>query len=112
MSSEYDLDVTFEEVEPDLSHLSDAELGIVLDRSAFYPGGGGQPPDHGVLLWGGVQTRIVDMRRGDDLIGMVFVNDGNAPKAFEKRQRALHGREEFPYIKMGDELCDDLCIGI
>lgn len=45
----------------------DPEQGIVLDRSAFYPGGGGQPPDHGVLLWGGVQTRIVDVRRGDDL---------------------------------------------
>ena len=45
---------------------SDAEQGIVLDRSAFYPGGGGQPPDHGVLLWGGVQTRIVDVRKGDD----------------------------------------------
>lgn len=45
----------------------DPEQGIVLDRSAFYPGGGGQPPDHGVLLWGGVQTRIVDARRGDDL---------------------------------------------
>lgn len=41
--------------------------GIVLDRSAFYPGGGGQPPDAGVLLWGGVQTRIVGTRRGDDL---------------------------------------------
>jgi misacylated tRNA(Ala) deacylase len=41
--------------------------GIVLDRSAFYPGGGGQPPDHGVLLWGGVQTRIVDARKGDDV---------------------------------------------
>jgi misacylated tRNA(Ala) deacylase len=46
---------------------SDPELGIVLDRSAFYPGGGGQPPDHGVLLWQGVQTRIVDTRKGDDL---------------------------------------------
>lgn len=45
---------------------SDPELGIVLDRSAFYPGGGGQPPDHGVLLWGGVQTRIVDARKGDE----------------------------------------------
>src|SRR6266699_3027149 len=45
---------------------ADAE-GIVLDRSAFYPGGGGQPPDHGVLLWGGVQTRIGDARKGDDL---------------------------------------------
>jgi misacylated tRNA(Ala) deacylase len=39
--------------------------GIVLDRSAFYPGGGGQPPDHGVLLWDGVQTRVVDARRAD-----------------------------------------------
>jgi misacylated tRNA(Ala) deacylase len=38
--------------------------GIVLDRSAFYPGGGGQPPDHGVLLWGGVQTRIEGVRKG------------------------------------------------
>ncbi|MDQ1642457.1 MAG: misacylated tRNA(Ala) deacylase [Actinomycetota bacterium] len=44
-----------------------SEDGIVLDRSAFYPGGGGQPPDEGVLLWGGVQTRIVGARKGDDL---------------------------------------------
>ena len=46
---------------------ADPEAGIVLDRSAFYPGGGGQPPDHGVLLWQGVQTRIVGTRKGDDL---------------------------------------------
>jgi misacylated tRNA(Ala) deacylase len=46
---------------------SDPEQGVVLDRSAFYPGGGGQPPDHGVLLWGGVQTRIAGVRKGDDL---------------------------------------------
>jgi misacylated tRNA(Ala) deacylase len=46
---------------------ADPELGIVLDRSAFYPGGGGQPPDEGVLLWDGVRTRIVGTRKGDDL---------------------------------------------
>jgi misacylated tRNA(Ala) deacylase len=45
----------------------DPDRGIVLDRSAFYPGGGGQPPDHGVLLWDGVQTRIVGTVKGDDL---------------------------------------------
>src|SRR3954454_6118421 len=45
----------------------DPERGIVLDRSAFYPGGGGQPPDHGVLIWQGVQTRIVGTVKGDDL---------------------------------------------
>jgi misacylated tRNA(Ala) deacylase len=42
--------------------------GIVLDRSAFYPGGGGQPADQGVLLWQGVETRIEGVRKGDDLI--------------------------------------------
>src|ERR1700691_3211113 len=47
--------------------LDSTEDGIVLDRSAFYPGGGGQPPDEGVLLWGGVQTRIAGVREGDDL---------------------------------------------
>src|SRR5690349_3912024 len=46
---------------------ADPETGIVLDRSAFYPGGGGQPPDHGVLLWQGVETRIEGTRKGDDL---------------------------------------------
>ena len=28
------------------------DKGIVLDRTAFYPGGGGQPPDTGVLRFG------------------------------------------------------------
>src|SRR5215831_10169030 len=51
----------------DATVLASGEEGIVLDRSAFYPGGGGQPPDQGVLLWGGVQTRIVGARKGDDL---------------------------------------------
>src|SRR5690349_23623160 len=54
---------------------ADPDSGIVLDRSAFYPGGGGQPPDHGVLLWGGVQTRIVGARTGDDLA--LLPADGN-----------------------------------
>ena len=59
-------DPTLREWECTVVH-SDPAGGIVLDRSAFYPGGGGQPPDHGVLLWQGVETRIVGTRKGDDL---------------------------------------------
>jgi misacylated tRNA(Ala) deacylase len=58
---------------------SDPESGIVLDRSAFYPGGGGQPPDHGVLLWGGVETRIEGTRKGDDLYLMPADGDPLPP---------------------------------
>jgi misacylated tRNA(Ala) deacylase len=57
---------------------SDAE-GLVLNRSAFYPGGGGQPPDEGVLLWGGVRTRIVGVRKEDDLVLIPHDEDALPP---------------------------------
>jgi misacylated tRNA(Ala) deacylase len=68
---------------------SDPETGIVLDRSAFYPGGGGQPPDHGVLLWTGIQTRIVGTRKGDDLHLLPAEDDPLPPPG-----TAVHGAVE------------------
>ena len=62
----------------DATVLAAGPEGIVLDRSAFYPGGGGQPPDHGVLLWGGVQTRIDGARKSDDLY-LVPADDDPVP---------------------------------
>jgi misacylated tRNA(Ala) deacylase len=35
-----------------------AEGGILLDRTVFYPTGGGQPGDSGLLEWGGRQLAI------------------------------------------------------
>jgi misacylated tRNA(Ala) deacylase len=66
--------------------------GIVLDRSAFYPGGGGQPPDHGVLLWGGVQTRIVGARKGDDLYLIPAEDDPLPPVGSAVRGAVEDGR--------------------
>ena len=40
----------------------------VLDRTACYPGGGGQPADRGLLLWDGGRAQVVGARRdGEDL---------------------------------------------
>lgn len=36
---------------------------VILDRTAFYPGGGGQPPDKGKLGIGPVGASVVDARR-------------------------------------------------
>jgi misacylated tRNA(Ala) deacylase len=63
--------------------------GIVLDRSAFYPGGGGQPPDSGVLLWGGVQTRIVGARHSVDDVYLIAAEDDPVPPAGTTVQGAL-----------------------
>jgi misacylated tRNA(Ala) deacylase len=36
---------------------------VILNRTAFYPGGGGQPPDKGALGVGPVQASVIDVRR-------------------------------------------------
>ena len=41
---------------------------VALDRTAFYPGGGGQPADVGMLTWDGGSAQVVKVkRRGADL---------------------------------------------
>lgn len=42
------------------------EGGIVLDRSIFYPQGGGQPGDSGILRWDGHEIEIATAIKGPD----------------------------------------------
>ncbi len=39
--------------------------GVVLDRTVFYPLGGGQPGDTGQLAWAGSTVTVTDTRYGD-----------------------------------------------
>lgn len=41
-----------------------AEGGLILDRSIFYPTGGGQPGDSGVLRWGADEIEIATAIKG------------------------------------------------
>jgi misacylated tRNA(Ala) deacylase len=54
----------------DATVIAMGEQGIVLDRTVFYPMGGGQAGDTGVLLLsGGGELRIADTRKGKDSEG-------------------------------------------
>ena len=54
---------------------------VVLDRTAFYPGGGGQPADKGSLGIGPVRANVVDARREKDGAGrVVHVLDNAIPE--------------------------------
>lgn len=42
--------------------------GVALDRTAFYPGGGGQPADQGRLLWDEGEAQVVKVKKQGDLV--------------------------------------------
>lgn len=76
---------------------------VVLDRTAFYPEGGGQPSDHGTLEAGGEKRNVVKvMTRGPQIFHYL---DGNIPEGatvhgvidWERRYRhmRLHSGEHL-----------------
>ena len=50
---------------------------VALDRTAFYPGGGGQPGDVGALSWEGGSARVVKVKRKGGQIWHIV--DGEPP---------------------------------
>jgi len=49
--------------------------GVILDRTAFYAGGGGQPTDTGTLQWAGTTAAVTEMRRASsDVVHVVGEN--------------------------------------
>ncbi len=50
---------------------------VVLDRTVFYPTGGGQPHDMGLLRWDGGEARVVEVKKqGPDVLHLI---EGPAP---------------------------------
>ncbi len=55
----------------------DANHAIILDRSAFYPGGGGQPADCGVIVVNGVTYSVSRAKKAGEKI--LHLLEGNIP---------------------------------
>jgi misacylated tRNA(Ala) deacylase len=77
----------------------DAEPGRVrLSHSSFYPGGGGQPADRGVLRWAGGEVRVERIEADGDLVWHVLAEPvvietsvlGVVDAAFRRQMCQLH----------------------
>ncbi len=56
-------DSYLQEFEGTVTDVTDS--GVVLDRTSFYPGGGGQPCDTGVIEWDGESSQIYQVSRSE-----------------------------------------------
>jgi alanyl-tRNA synthetase len=70
-----------------LSELDDGQIAVTLDRTAFYPTGGGQPTDTGTLG----DARVVDCIDVED-DGVLHVIQGPTPEVGD----TIHGRVDWP----------------
>jgi misacylated tRNA(Ala) deacylase len=57
----------------------DVGASVVLDRTVFYPTGGGQPHDTGVLRWRGGEAGVVAVRKQGDEVAHVLEAGSPAP---------------------------------
>ncbi|PKN95005.1 MAG: Ala-tRNA(Pro) hydrolase [Chloroflexi bacterium HGW-Chloroflexi-6] len=73
----YQTDAYLKEFNATVSAVDEAARGVVLDRSAFYPGGGGQPCDFGEISADGVTYPVTSVKKaGADVLHFL---GGDAP---------------------------------
>ena len=77
------------------------ERGVRLDRSIFYPTGGGQPGDTGMLRWEGGEARIVDSVKadGNDVLH-VLAPDAPKPAVGTKVHGVLDWDRRYRHMRM------------
>ncbi len=56
-------DCYLKEFDAEIIETDSAENAVILDRTAFYPGGGGQPCDTGLLLAGNKSYKVVKVKK-------------------------------------------------
>lgn len=61
----YQTDSYLKSFEAEVTAVNPDQHGVVLNLTAFYPGGGGQPNDTGTLTFNGQVVQVIKMRRVD-----------------------------------------------
>lgn len=71
---------------------------IVLDKTAFYPKGGGQPSDTGIIKWNGKESKIKEVVKKGNTIKHII--EGGKPEVGTKIHAKLDWDKRYDHMKM------------
>ena len=77
-----------------------SEHGVVLDRTVFYPTGGGQPGDSGVMKFSGSEAPVTDTQKGEAGIVHVLAEDAPRPAVGDSVTVTLDWERRFQHMRM------------
>ncbi len=73
----YQTDSYLQEFDSTVTAIDSDNHAVALERSSFYPGGGGQPADRGTLIYGDTEYSVLKAKKtGSDVYHYI---DGDAP---------------------------------
>ena len=75
----YQTDSYLQEFDAQILSVDDENRTVILDRTAFYPGGGGQPCDFGSLLVNGIVYQVEKVKKQGDNILHFLAGDAPLP---------------------------------
>ncbi len=74
---------------------------IVLDRTVFYPMGGGQPGDVGAMRWEGGSASVIDTRYGEGgAIRHIVAADAARPQAGDSVEAEIDWDRRYRHMRM------------
>ena len=89
----YQTDSYLQEFDASVVAIEAETRAIVLDRTAFYPGGGGQPCDTGRLTIGGVTYPVERLKKQGDSVNHFLGGDAPLPAI----RAAAHGQLDWEH---------------
>lgn len=90
----YQTDAYLQEFDAEVISVNEEANGIILNRTAFYPGGGGQPNDTGTFIIDGQEINVPKVKRGN-----LHIIEGNLPEVGTKIKGVINWDRRYKLMR-------------
>lgn len=95
----YQTDSYLQECDAKITVVDTENRAVLLDRSCFYPGGGGQPADSGTLTADGIPYRVARAKKGTQGVWHILEGDAHLPAVGQAVQVQIDWEHRYQLMR-------------